>query len=606
MKIFLLLGLLIPSSVLAYTSPKTCVELENRFLKKVPRKNSSQNEHRFRQWIEGAWDYTMQEFPEYATYVGYPGQNDRWSELSSAARDRRRLLTKCLLTFGKSVNRHQLNPQNQLSYDLFLQKLELEDQGAKFDDDLVMITQLDGVHLWLPDLIFAAPKQNLKDYQDLQKRLESVPTLIAQTQDMLKLGIAKNFTHVKFLMQKVPAQIDEITVSDYAKNPLYREFKELPNFLTENQKIEIQARAKEAIATKIIPAFKNLKKFIETEYIPKCRDSIAAYQLPQGPVYYAHRSRVQTTTNWEPQKIHDLGLREVERISKLMEQLRNEIKFQGDQTAFNKFLNTDSQFVYKNPEDLITGYREIAKRIDPELPKLFKTLPRLTYGVKAMPDYKGATGPTAYYQPGSPTAGRAGYFEANTYDLKSRPKWEMEALTMHEAVPGHHLQISIAQELSDMPEFRKNEGYTAFIEGWGLYAESLGYDIGMYKDPYQRYGQLVYDMWRACRLVVDTGIHALGWDRARAVNFMAERTGKARLDIENEIDRYITWPGQALAYKVGQLKFMELKELTKQRLGDKYDIREFHDEVLRHGAIPLSVLERLHGEWLAKKLKSSK
>ncbi len=584
----------------AYQTPATCVEFETRFLKPVPRKNSSPNDYQFRRLIEGSWDYVMQEFPEYATYIGYPGQNARWTEYTVESRNRRFKMVDCQIKFLKQVNPKQLSPQNRLTFELFKQKLDLEKESEKFDSDLIMMTQLDGIQMNLPDLIFAAPKKNFKDFEEVLARLNLLPILLEQTQNMMKLGIEKKYTHVKFLMAKVPAQLDEFIQSDYAKNPVYRQFLELPNFLSENQKLEIQAQAKQAISTKVIPAFKNLKKFIETEYLPKCREEIAAVGLPNGPAYYSFSSRSKTTTDWSAQKIHEIGLTEVARILKEMQSLKESLKFNGDLRAFNKFLNSDSQFIYRDADELISGYRDIAKRVDPELPRLFKTLPRLPYGIKAMPDYKGASGPTAYYQPGSTASGRAGYFEANTFDLKSRPKWEMEALTMHEAVPGHHLQIAIAQELSELPEFRKNEGYTAFVEGWGLYAESLGYDLGMYKDPYSKYGQLVYDMWRACRLVVDTGMHALGWSKQKALDYMLEQVGKSKLDTENEIDRYITWPGQALAYKVGQMKFQELKEKSKKHLGEKFDVREFHDEVLRHGAVPLNVLEKLHAEWLIK------
>lgn len=584
----------------SYQSPSTCSEFETRFLKPVKVKSAGPNELKLRRLIEGSWDYSMQEYPEWATYVGYPGQNSRWSEYTLQARDRRNKILDCQIALAKQINPKQLSTKDRLNFELFQQKLDYQKQYTQFDADLILITQLDGIHIHLPDIISANPKQKYKDFEDILTRLNNVPTLIEQIQGLMRAGIEKKFTHVRFLMEKVPGQIDVLINSDYAKNPIYREFQDLPHFLTAEQKITIQAKAKEAISSKVIPAFKNLKKFIETEYIPKCRTDIAATSLPKGASYYALSAKVQTTTDWDAKRIHELGLSEVNRILKEMEMLKNSLNFKGDLKAFNKHLNSSSQFFHKDPNDLIAGYREISKRIDPELPRLFKTLPRLTYGVKAMADYKGASGPTAYYQPGSPSAGRAGYFEANTYDLKSRPIWEMEALTLHEAVPGHHFQIALAQEMSELPEFRKNEGYTAFVEGWGLYAESLGYDLGLYKDPYSKYGQLVYDMWRAVRLVVDTGMHSLGWSKDKALDYMVEKVGKPRFDIENEINRYITWPGQALAYKVGQLKFLDLKEKSRRQLGENFDVREFHEEVLRHGAVPLSTLESLHEAWLKK------
>jgi prolyl oligopeptidase len=290
-----------------------------------------------------------------------------------------------------------------------------------------------------------------------------------------------------------------------------------------------------------------------------------------------------------------------------MEKIRDEVKFKGDLKAFNRFLLTDKQFYYDDPEALLTGYRDIAKRIDPELPRIFKTLPRLTYGIRAMPAYKAAESPGAYYDEGSLEAGRPGYFTANTTDLPGRPKWGMEALTLHEAVPGHHFQISIAKELRNVPEFRRFRGYTAFVEGWGLYAESLGPEIGLFKDPYSKYGQLTYEMWRSVRLVVDTGIHAKGWSREQAIAYFGEHMAKAKIETENEVDRYITWPGQALAYKVGQLKFRELREKATAELGASFDEREFHDQLLRHGALPMDVLEKTIGAWIdQEKMKTPK
>jgi uncharacterized protein (DUF885 family) len=293
-----------------------------------------------------------------------------------------------------------------------------------------------------------------------------------------------------------------------------------------------------------------------------------------------------------------LGLKEVARIDGEMKQLVKDIKFKGSYEDFQDFLKEDKQFYYKNPEDLLAGYRDIAKRVDPELIKLFGKLPRLPYGIVAVPAYSEKSQPTAYYNDGSIASGRAGYFYANTYDLKSRPKWEMEALTLHEAVPGHHLQIALASEMENVPEFRKYGFYTSYVEGWGLYAESLGAELGLYKDPYQKYGQLTYEMWRALRLVVDTGIHALGWEREQSIEYMLNNISKPKHDIVVEVDRYIVWPGQATAYKIGELKIKELRHKATDELGDKFDIRKFHDVVLAQGAIPLSVLEKNVDEYI--------
>ena len=338
--------------------------------------------------------------------------------------------------------------------------------------------------------------------------------------------------------------------------------------------------------------------YLAGTYLPACRESIAALALPNGAANYAFRIRVETTTNLTSQQIHEIGLAEVKRIHAEMEKVIASVGFKGSFHDFTEFLRTDARFFYDKPDDLVNAYRIIAKRIDPELAHLFGKLPRLPYGVCVIPDFKAPSQTTAYYQDGAPSAGRPGCYFVNTYKLDARPKWEMEALTLHESVPGHHLQISLAQELADVPEFRRHVGYTAFVEGWALYGESLGEELGMYKDPYSKFGQLSYEMWRAVRLVVDTGMHSLGWTRQQAIDYFRENTGKTDQDVTSEIDRYIVWPGQALAYKIGQLKIRGLRAEAEKKLGTKFDVRKFHDAVLEDGAVPLSVLEAHMMHWM--------
>ena len=350
----------------------------------------------------------------------------------------------------------------------------------------------------------------------------------------------------------------------------------------------------------LVPAYDRLYDFFTKEYLPGARKTIGTDALPNGKAWYAYDVRASTTTNMTPEEIHELGLSEAKRIRAEMDKVIADVKFQGSFDDFTKFLRTDPQFYYTKPEDLLAGYRDIAKRIDPELPRFFGTLPQLTYGVRAVPGYAEKSAPTAYYQGGSMKAGRPGWFFANTFNLPSRPKWQMECLTLHEAVPGHHLQISIAQELTGLPEFRKYEGYTAYVEGWALYCETLGNEMGFYKDPYSKFGQLTFEIWRADRLVVDTGMHAMGWSRQQAIDYMKANTGQDDFSATVEVDRYIVWPGQALAYKIGQLKIRQLRTYAEHELGDKFDIRTFHDTVLRNGALPLDVLESLVKEWVAE------
>jgi uncharacterized protein (DUF885 family) len=339
------------------------------------------------------------------------------------------------------------------------------------------------------------------------------------------------------------------------------------------------------------------------EYFPACRETTDAASLPNGAALYGYNVRWHTTTNKTAREIHEIGLDEVQRIREEMNKVMAAANFKGSYDEFKTFLRTDSQFYFKDADALLTAYRDITKRADPELARLFGHLPQTPYGVKAVPDASAPSQTTAYYDPGSLVAGRPAFFFANTYKLESRPRWEMEALSLHEAVPGHHIQISIAQELGSLPDFRKNSSYTAFVEGWALYSESLGEEMGFYKDPYSKFGQLTYEMWRAIRLVVDTGLHSLGWTRDRAINFFREYAAKTDQDIIVEVDRYIVWPGQALGYKIGQLKIRELRAKAEQRLGSRFDIRRFHDLLLGEGALPLDGLESRVQSWVAEMLQ---
>jgi uncharacterized protein (DUF885 family) len=352
------------------------------------------------------------------------------------------------------------------------------------------------------------------------------------------------------------------------------------------------SRAAEAYRQSVAPAFTRLHTFLTTKYLPACRETIGVNALPGGDAMYAYNVKWHTTTTRTPREIHETGLAEVKRIRGEMDAVMAASGFKGSYEDFKKFLRSDPRFFFRDAAALLAAYRDVAKRADPELAHLFGRLPQTPYGVKPVPDAIAPSQTTAYYNPGSFAVGRPGIMFANTYKLDSRPIWEMEALTMHEAVPGHHLQISLAQERQGLPEFRKNSSYTAFVEGWALYAESLGGEMGFYADPYSRFGQLTYEMWRAVRLVVDTGLHSMGWTRDQAIDYFRANAAKADQDIVVEVDRYIVWPGQALGYKMGQLRIREMRANAEKQLGAGFDIRRFHDAVLEQGAVPLDVLER--------------
>lgn len=548
--------------------------------------------------MTGYWDFLMHDSPAWATYAGYPGLDGELEDMSYEAIQNRESLVTLTLKTLKSFVKNQLSPGNQLNLDLLLHDALIDVEGLAFPSEYLVINQMGGVHGDVTELIRNMPRSLPSDYENILSRMQKIPRLVEQNLTLLKTGLKKNITPPKVPLRHLPGQIQALITDDLKTNPLLEPFLNFPKTIPEAKQTEFKNRAIALYSGQIKPVFILLHDFIKNTYLPQCRDSVGLSALPNGLNWYALKVKAHTTTTLTPDEIHNLGLKEVARIRHEMETIKTQTGFQGSLTDFFKFLRTDPQFFFTDKKDLLMAYRDIAKRADPELVKLFGILPRLPYGVVAIPAYAEKTQTTAYYQPGSLKAGLPGLYYANTYDLKSRPKWEMEALSLHEAVPGHHLQISIAKELEDQPEFRKEADYTAYIEGWGLYAESLGSEMGFYDDPYSKFGQLTYEMWRAIRLVVDTGLHAKGWTRDQAIQYFVENAGKAEHDIAVEVDRYIVWPGQALAYKIGQLKITELKEFAQKTLSDKFDIRAFHDVVLGQGAQPLDVLEKRVREWV--------
>jgi uncharacterized protein (DUF885 family) len=423
--------------------------------------------------------------------------------------------------------------------------------------------------------------------------------LVDQTIALLERGLAAKITPPRVTLRDVPAQALNLVVDDPLQSPLLAAFAHFPPEMPAAEQERLRAAAVAAYRDAVAPAFRKLNAFLAQKYVPGARTTLAMRDLPDGLAWYAVRARSSTTTNLSPEQIHALGLAEVKRIRGQMDSVIAASGFRGSFADFVQFLRTDPRFYFTTPEDLLRASRDVAKRIDPALTRLFGTLPRLPYGVSPIPSYAERSQTTAYYQPGSPLAHRAGTYFVNTYNLPARPRWEMEALTLHEAVPGHHLQIALAQELDGVPEFRRYGGYTAFVEGWGLYSESLGGELGLYAEPYSKFGQLTYEMWRAIRLVLDTGIHTMGWTREQAIDYFKANAAKTEHDITVEVDRYIVWPGQALAYKIGELKIKELRAYATATLRDRFDVRAFHDQVLGAGAVPLDVLEaRIHA-WVA-------
>lgn len=544
------------------------------------------------------WEYTLREQPTFASNLGDLRYNDRWPDLTLAAMEKRQAHQRQLLTQLDDVNVKALSKDDRLNYELFRHQVENQIAEQPFQWHLVPLDQRDGIQTeyTLGDSI---PLKKVKDYEDWVARLKSFPAYTEQTIALMREGIKQKVLQPQVVMRRVPAQIKKQIVDNPEQSPFFNPLKKFPTDISTEDQKRLQTAAKTAIADCVIPAYRDFLKFFEAEYLPACYPQVGAWQLPRGDEFYALRCRHFTTTKLTPDEIHNIGLAEVARIRKEMEAIQREVKFEGSFHQFLEHLRTDKLQYYETPEELMAGYLALCKKIDPQLTKLFKKLPRIPYGLEPIPQQIAPDTTTAYYRPPSADGLRAGTYFVNLYRVEMRPKYEMEALSLHEAVPGHHLQIALATEMENVPQFRKFGGFTAFVEGWALYSERLGSDLGCYQDPYSRFGQLTYEMWRAVRLVVDTGMHSKRWTREQAIEFFQQNTAKSELDIANEVDRYIAWPGQALAYKIGELKIRELRARAEKKLGNKFDIREFHDVVLRQGAVPLDLLEKLVDEWLA-------
>jgi uncharacterized protein (DUF885 family) len=545
------------------------------------------------------WEWGLEQFPEAATFLGDNRYNDRLTDLSPEAIDRRKAHEREMLARIDRIDRSRLSGQDLISYDLYLADKKFNVEGQQFPAEYMPISQMDGLQISFGQLAANTPFRNAKDYDSYLSRLAAFARQVDQAIALMKRGIETGWVQPAVPLRSIPSQIEGQISEDPARSPLFKPFTGFPEEVAAKERERYAGEGSRRIKEAVTPALKKLLAFMKDEYLPAARKDISAASLPKGAAFYQYAIRRHTTTGLSAKEIHETGLREVERIRREMSDIIRQVNFKESFQEFLNFLRTDPRFYYTKAEDLVEDYRDICKRADARLPELFAELPRNPYGVEVIPDYEAPAQTTAYYQPGAADGSRAGFYMVNTYRLDTRPKYEMEALSLHEAVPGHHTQISRAQELGTLPDFRRNAGYTAYVEGWALYAESLGSDMGFYKDPYSKFGQLTYEMWRACRLVVDTGMHAMGWSRERAINFMKENSAKTENDIVVEIDRYIVWPGQALAYKLGELKIKELRARAKSELGDRFDLRRFHNALLDDGPLPLDVLEQRINLWIA-------
>jgi prolyl oligopeptidase len=555
----------------------------------------------FNALLDEAWEWHLAENPMVASRAGDRRYNTEWRDGSLTAIEQRHLQRRDFLRRVYAIDRAALPEADKLNYELFRRDMQRRVDEHQFKGFLMPFSQRGGVQN-LDNQANQLRFETVGDFEDWLARMDKIDTVVDQTIEVANRGIERGFVLPRVLMERIPDQIDVQLVENGEESPFYRTFETMPGSITKKDQERLREAAIKTIEDTVVPAYRKLARYFEKTYLPATRETVGLSSLPNGSAWYEFLARRYTTTVMTPDEIHRTGLEEVKRIRGEMQQIIDELGFEGDFQDFLTFLRTDPQFYYDNPDDLYEAYLATSKRIDPELVKLFGTLPRMPYGVKPIPDAIAPDTTTAYYSRPAADGSRAGIYWVNLYRPEVRPKYEIEVLSVHEAMPGHHLQLAIQQEIGDMPNFRRYTGFTAFVEGWGLYSESLGYDLGLYKDAYSRFGALTYDMWRAVRLVVDTGIHYKGWTRQQAIDFFKDNAAKTEHDIVNEIDRYIVMPGQALAYKIGQLKILSLRAQAEATLGDDFDVREFHDVLLGGGALPLDILQRRMDDWLAQQL----
>jgi len=545
---------------------------------------------------EDYWEFVLRENPTLATYLG-DHRHDNWiedfsSEVYEQRIDRFRKYLAELKGFKKPTS-----GEDPLNYDLFKRELALQIEGAKYHPYLLPITQQTGPHVDLPQLTTFHPFKTLQDYANYVSRLTQFRRVFDQTIRNLKSGIDNKIVQPRNIVEKIIPQLEAQIVSTPDKSELHKPIQEIPSEIPTPEAHRIATDVDDAILNYVVPAYVKLLNFVKEKYLPNSRAHPGVWSIPNGRAMYAYNIRLHTTTSLTPGQIHGLGKRELVRISKEIGAILRKAKFKGSLQQYNETLRKDKSNFYTTAQDLLGGFKEILRQMDARLAQFFGRLPEAKYGFREIEEWRADAAPAAYYYLPPEDRSRPGYFYVNTYKPETRPKYMMEALAYHEAVPGHHLQIALQQELTNLPKFRRHGGYTAFIEGWALYAELLSKERGFYKDLLSDYGRLTAEAWRASRLVVDTGIHSLKWTRDQAITFLKNNTASSEQDIVSEVDRYIAWPAQALAYKIGELRIRELRAKAQRRLKSRFDIRRFHDELLNDGALPLDILQGKMGRW---------
>lgn len=562
-------------------------------------------ENELQNLFDNYWDHTLKSNPVFATGQGVHQYNHLLAETGLEAAENQYQQNKLFLTRLSGISRENLDRDNQISYDILNLQLNNAISSYELNGHLLPLNGWWDYHASFAELPNRVPLNNAEDYENYLDRLSSFDEYNAGYIERMQKGIELEIVRPAAVFEDYLTSIEAHIVDAPEESLLFEPFKNFPGSINDEERERLMAEGRDVLESVVLPEYERLRDFLRDEYIPATRESIAITDLVGGEDYYQHLIERYTTLNLTADEIHQIGLDEVERIRADMMKIVEQQGFGDDFESFVEFLRNDEQFYAGTPEELLKETAYILKRIDGKLPELFKTLPRLPYGIQPIPGYLAAGTATAYYSRGAADGTRAGNYAVNTYDLNSRPLYEIEALSLHEAVPGHHLQIALQQELENLPEFRSTANFTSFVEGWALYAESLGDEMGFYEDPYSNFGRLSYEMWRALRLVVDTGMHAKGWGRKEAIDYMAENSALSLHNIRSEVNRYIFWPAQALAYKMGELKIKEIRARAETILAEEFSVREFHDVVLRDGSIPLYVLEENVEIWIEEKSDSA-
>ncbi|MEM8962564.1 MAG: DUF885 domain-containing protein [Acidobacteriota bacterium] len=550
-----------------------------------------------------AWEYALDQYPLMASNIGDDRGAGRFAAVDEAAVARRAQTMRGFLERAEALDRDSLEIRDRINLDVFLRDLQDQLAEIEYRSFLIPISNREGFHINLARMPDQARLEDLDDFESYLARLEAIPAYVDAHIALMRRGLEEGHTLPAVVLDGFDQTISAHVVDDPTESRFWLPFNRLPASISAADQERLRAAGEKAVRDHVVPAYRTFLTFFVDEYLPSCRDTIAASDLPDGRAFYEHRVRHFTTLDVSAEEVHRIGIAEVARIREEMLAVIDRTGFEGDFAAFLKLLRTNPKFYAESANDLLREAAWISKRMDGELPRLFTRLPRTPYGVRQIPSFIAPKTTGAYYGPPAGDGSRAGTYFVNTYKVESRPLYTLEALSLHEAVPGHHLQIALHMEMDDLPPFRRYGYIVAYGEGWALYSERLGLEVGFYEDPYSDFGRLTYEMWRAVRLVVDTGMHALGWDRQRAIDYMATHTALSIHEITTEIDRYIAWPGQALGYKMGELEIRKLRARAEEAMGNDFDIRAFHDEVLGYGPVPLDVLGEIIDRWIARQAR---